>query len=87
LFSSAVWSGSALKKLTAGFRNPYLLGLAIWFSKTEPLVLRRDFCYRTARCCRFLFNRRAAASISVRIRRQLPLSASCGILRCSGAVQ
>ncbi|WP_216627078.1 hypothetical protein, partial [Corallococcus exercitus] len=49
----------ALKKLTAGFRNPLLLGLAIWFSKTEPLVLLRDFCYRTS--CWFRFTQRGCS--------------------------
>ena len=33
----------ALRELTASFRNRLLLGLAIWFSKTEPLVLLHGF--------------------------------------------
>ncbi|WP_186002149.1 hypothetical protein, partial [Corallococcus sp. Z5C101001] len=54
------------------FRNPLLLGLAIWFSKTEPLVLPRDFCYRCfVPLASFFPTGGAAASISVRIRRQL----------------
>jgi len=28
-----------------------LLGLAIWFSKTEPLVVTATFCYRVLLCC------------------------------------
>ncbi|WP_158623461.1 hypothetical protein, partial [Corallococcus sp. CA053C] len=79
---------SALKKLTAGFRNPYLLGLAIWFSKTEPLVLLRDFCYRYfSLLAGFFSTGGVAASISVRIRCQLPLLRPAGFFDFFGAVQ
>ncbi|WP_235685908.1 hypothetical protein, partial [Corallococcus silvisoli] len=61
------------------FRNPLLLGLAIWFSKTEPLVLLRDFCYRCfVPLASFFPTGGVAASISVRIRRQLLLLRPAG---------
>ncbi|WP_211194701.1 hypothetical protein, partial [Pyxidicoccus fallax] len=37
------------KELTAVSAICLLLGLAIWFSKTESLVLLATFCYRAAR--------------------------------------
>ena len=33
-------------RIDCGFRNRLLLGLAIWFSKTEPLVASAASCYR-----------------------------------------
>ncbi|WP_205522872.1 hypothetical protein, partial [Myxococcus eversor] len=39
----------AFSKIDCGFRNPsLLLGLAIWFSKTEPLVSTATSCYLAA---------------------------------------
>jgi hypothetical protein len=88
LFSAAL-EVKRPQKIDCGFRNPLLLGLAIWFSKTEPLVLLRDFCYRSSLLLAgFVSTSGAAASISVRIRRQLLRFASCGLLfDFAGAVQ
>ena len=35
-------------RIDCGFRNRLLLGLAIWFSKTEPLVAAATSCYRAS---------------------------------------
>ncbi|WP_205522865.1 hypothetical protein, partial [Myxococcus eversor] len=44
----------AFSKIDCGFRNPsLLLGLAIWFSKTEPLVSTATSCYLAAAFCFF----------------------------------
>ncbi|WP_208729681.1 hypothetical protein, partial [Corallococcus exercitus] len=70
----------ALKKLTAGFRNPLLLGLAIWFSKTEPLVA-------TLLLAGFFPTGGVAASISVRSQRQLRFCVLRAASKFVGAVQ
>ncbi|MBZ4419255.1 hypothetical protein, partial [Myxococcus sp. RHSTA-1-4] len=62
------------KELTAVSAICLLLGLAIWFSKTESLVLLTTFCYRCCSCCLPFSTGGAAFFIRVRIRCQLRLS-------------
>ncbi|MFP2904585.1 hypothetical protein ACLESD_05920, partial [Pyxidicoccus sp. 3LFB2] len=61
-----------------------LLGLAIWFSKTESLVLPATFCYR---CCPLFSTSDAAFFIRVRVGLQLLLSLSRGVLEVLSAAQ
>ncbi|WP_217912003.1 hypothetical protein, partial [Myxococcus sp. AM011] len=74
----------AFSKIDCGFRNPsLLLGLAIWFSKTEPLVSTATSCYRCFCLLLATSCRRVASFIQVRVSCQLrfaSLSASSEVL-------
>ncbi|WP_205526029.1 hypothetical protein, partial [Pyxidicoccus trucidator] len=76
-----------VKELTAVSAICLLLGLAIWFSKTESLELLATFCYRCCVCCLPFSTGGAAFSIRVRVRLQLLLSLSRGVLEVLSAAQ
>ncbi|WP_338282856.1 hypothetical protein, partial [Corallococcus caeni] len=63
--------------MTAGFRNPLLLGLAIWFSKTEPLLRL---------CCLPASFQPAGLQLLFQFAVSVNFAfASCGLLRSSSA--
>ncbi|WP_217446534.1 hypothetical protein, partial [Myxococcus sp. CA040A] len=75
----------AFSKIDCGFRNPsLLLGLAIWFSKTEPLVSSATFCYFVSVCCsplpaggsHLLFRSASAVNFALRPFRRPPKSSA-----------